>query len=158
MFASEIAVRALGLVSMLIVARVLGPTALGQLAIAQAVVAYASVVGDAGLTTLTQRSMVREPIRAERLVATTTSIQLTLSALLVVAVLGASAVLGPIVAGFLISANVEGLTWRPIFLINIVLAPPGSPPRCGCCPRTGRPAPSPSTAWARACWAPACSP
>ena len=93
MFASEIAVRALTLVSMLVVARVLGPTALGQLAIAQAVVAYASVLGDAGLTTLTQRSMVREPIRAERLVATTTSIQLTLSALLVVAVLGASAVL-----------------------------------------------------------------
>jgi len=93
MFASEVAVRALTLVSMLVVARVLGPTALGQLAIAQAVVAYANVVGDAGLTTLTQRSMVREPIRAERLVATTTSIQLALSALLVIAVLGASAVL-----------------------------------------------------------------
>jgi len=93
MFASEIAVRALSLVSMLVVARLLGPEALGQLAIAQAVVAYAGVLGDGGLTTLTQREMVREPERAERLVATTTSIQLALSALLVLAVSGASAVL-----------------------------------------------------------------
>ncbi len=36
-------------------------------------------------------------------------------------VLGASAVVGPIVAGFIISANIAGLTWRPVFLINIVL-------------------------------------
>lgn len=39
--------------------------------------------------------------------------------------LGASAVLGPIVAGFLISADIAGLTWRPIFLINIVLGTVG---------------------------------
>ena len=93
LLASEIAVRALGLASMLVVARVLGPTALGQLAIAQAVVAYASLLGDGGLTTLTQRMMVREPTRAERLVTTATSIQLALSAVLVTAALGASAVL-----------------------------------------------------------------
>ena len=36
-------------------------------------------------------------------------------------VMGASAVLGPIVAGFIISADIAGLTWRPIFGINIVL-------------------------------------
>jgi len=35
--------------------------------------------------------------------------------------MGVSAVLGPIVAGFIISANVAGLDWRPVFLINIVL-------------------------------------
>jgi len=40
-------------------------------------------------------------------------------------VLGASAVLGPIVAGFLISANLAGLTWRPIFLINIAAGTAG---------------------------------
>ncbi len=40
-------------------------------------------------------------------------------------VLGASAVLGPIVAGFIISANIAGLTWRPVFLINIVLGTAG---------------------------------
>ena len=40
-------------------------------------------------------------------------------------VMGASAVLGPIVAGFIISADLAGLTWRPIFLINIVLGSAG---------------------------------
>jgi MFS family permease len=40
-------------------------------------------------------------------------------------VMGGSAVLGPIVAGFIISANIAGLTWRPIFLINIVLGSTG---------------------------------
>ncbi len=32
-----------------------------------------------------------------------------------------AAIAGPIVAGFIISANIAGLTWRPIFLINIML-------------------------------------
>jgi EmrB/QacA subfamily drug resistance transporter len=40
-------------------------------------------------------------------------------------VMGASAVLGPIIAGFLISADIAGLGWRPIFLINIVLGSVG---------------------------------
>jgi EmrB/QacA subfamily drug resistance transporter len=40
-------------------------------------------------------------------------------------VLGASAVLGPIVAGFIINADFAGLTWRPMFLINIVLGAVG---------------------------------
>ena len=40
-------------------------------------------------------------------------------------VMGASAILGPILAGFIISANIGGLTWRPIFLINIVLGAAG---------------------------------
>ncbi len=40
-------------------------------------------------------------------------------------VLGGSAVLGPIVAGFIINANVAGLTWRPMFLINIILGTVG---------------------------------
>jgi len=40
-------------------------------------------------------------------------------------VMGASAVLGPIVAGFLIDADLAGLSWRPVFLINIVLGTAG---------------------------------
>jgi EmrB/QacA subfamily drug resistance transporter len=36
-------------------------------------------------------------------------------------VLGLSSVGGPVLAGFLISADVLGLSWRPIFLINIIL-------------------------------------
>ena len=40
-------------------------------------------------------------------------------------VLGLSAVLGPIVGGFIISANLAGLHWRPVFLINIVFGTAG---------------------------------
>ncbi len=40
-------------------------------------------------------------------------------------VMSGCAVLGPIVAGFIISADLGGLTWRPIFLINIVLGTAG---------------------------------
>lgn len=40
-------------------------------------------------------------------------------------VLGISTVLGPILAGFLINANIAGLSWRPMFLINIVLGGSG---------------------------------
>lgn len=36
-------------------------------------------------------------------------------------VMGGSAVLGPIAAGFIIDADFGGLSWRPMFLINIVL-------------------------------------
>ena len=36
-------------------------------------------------------------------------------------VMAGAALAGPIVAGFIISANIAGLGWRPIFLINIVL-------------------------------------
>jgi len=40
-------------------------------------------------------------------------------------VLGLSAVLGPIAGGFIISADLAGLGWRPVFLINIVLGSAG---------------------------------
>lgn len=36
-------------------------------------------------------------------------------------VLGISAVIGPVLAGFIIDANLFGLSWRPIFLANIIL-------------------------------------
>src|SRR6202042_598382 len=40
-------------------------------------------------------------------------------------VLGLSAVGGPLLAGLLIDANLFGLGWRPMFLINIVLGAAG---------------------------------
>lgn len=40
-------------------------------------------------------------------------------------VLGGSAVLGPVFAGFVIHADVAGLSWRPMFLINIALGTVG---------------------------------
>src|SRR5262249_12345371 len=36
-------------------------------------------------------------------------------------VLGLSSVGGPVLAGFLISADLFGLSWRPIFLVNVIL-------------------------------------
>jgi EmrB/QacA subfamily drug resistance transporter len=36
-------------------------------------------------------------------------------------VLGLSSVGGPVLAGFVISADVFGLSWRPIFLVNVIL-------------------------------------
>jgi EmrB/QacA subfamily drug resistance transporter len=36
-------------------------------------------------------------------------------------VMGGSAVLGPLVAGFIIDADIAGLSWRPMFLMNILL-------------------------------------
>ncbi len=40
-------------------------------------------------------------------------------------VMGASAIAGPIFAGFIIDADIAGLSWRPMFLINIVLGAAG---------------------------------
>ncbi len=40
-------------------------------------------------------------------------------------VLGLASVLGPILGGFIVSANFAGLHWRPVFLINIVLGGAG---------------------------------
>ena len=40
-------------------------------------------------------------------------------------VLGLSGVAGPVLAGFLISADLLGLSWRPIFLINVILGVTG---------------------------------
>ena len=53
-------------------------------------------------------------------------------------VMGASAILGPIVAGFIISANIAGLTWRPIFLINVVLGSIGFAAALRLLPRDGQ--------------------
>lgn len=36
-------------------------------------------------------------------------------------VMSISSVIGPILAGFIIQANIGGLDWRPMFLINIIL-------------------------------------
>src|SRR5262249_39114828 len=39
--------------------------------------------------------------------------------------LGLAAAGGPVLAGFIIDANIAGLSWRPVFLINIVLGGAG---------------------------------
>ena len=53
-------------------------------------------------------------------------------------VMGASAILGPIVAGFIISADIAGLSWRPIFLINIAAGSAGFAAALRLLPRDGQ--------------------
>ena len=59
------------------------------------------------------------------LIATFSRAQMTKAVSAFGPVLGGSAVLGPIAAGFIIDANIGGLTWRPMFLINIILGSAG---------------------------------
>ncbi|WP_194892697.1 MFS transporter [Catenulispora pinisilvae] len=51
-------------------------------------------------------------------------------------VLGLAGVGGPILAGFLIDANIAGATWRPIFLINLALGAAGLAAAYRLLPRT----------------------
>lgn len=55
------------------------------------------------------------------LLATLTREQLPTAFAIFGPVIGASAVLGPIVAGFIIHADIAGLGWRPVFLINLAI-------------------------------------
>ena len=59
------------------------------------------------------------------LIATFSRAQLPRAFMVFGPVIGGSAVLGPIFAGFLIDADLGGLSWRPMFLINIVLGAAG---------------------------------
>jgi EmrB/QacA subfamily drug resistance transporter len=52
-------------------------------------------------------------------------------------VLGLSSVGGPVLAGFIISANLFGLSWRPIFLANIILGTIGLVMAAKILPRDG---------------------
>jgi EmrB/QacA subfamily drug resistance transporter len=40
-------------------------------------------------------------------------------------ILGLGAIGGPVLAGFIVQANIAGLSWRPVFLVNIVLGGAG---------------------------------
>jgi EmrB/QacA subfamily drug resistance transporter len=60
--------------------------------------------------------------------------------------LGVAGVCGPIIAGLLIDANIGGLSWRPIFLINLVLGTIGVAAAYRLLPRTGAAAEHDSTA------------
>jgi EmrB/QacA subfamily drug resistance transporter len=60
-------------------------------------------------------------------------------------VLGVAGVSGPILAGFLIDANIDGLSWRPIFLINLVLGALGVAAAYRLLPRSGAAAEHDST-------------
>lgn len=79
---SELAIRALGFLSLVVVAREMGPAALGHLAVAQALLSYGTAVGDGGVTVFALREVVRRPRNTSSIAAGATLIQLLASALL----------------------------------------------------------------------------
>lgn len=90
--------KVLTLVTMLVVARDLGPLRLGQLAVAQVLIAYSTIFSDAGLTDLTTRDIVGEPRNLVVSVNTTTVVQLVFG-VLVGGALVLLAFLAPLPAG-----------------------------------------------------------
>lgn len=80
------ATRVLTVASMLVVARVLGPTGLGQLAVAQGVLAIASAVSDGGIPTLAQRSIVKRPESIQDIVWSAVIVQALFASILVTAI------------------------------------------------------------------------
>lgn len=78
---SEALIRILSVVALIMIARVLGPVALGQFAVAQAVVSYATAFSGAGVKALAQREMVSDPARAPDWATSAVGVQLTAAAL-----------------------------------------------------------------------------
>lgn len=86
--------RVIALFAQIVIARAVGPSALGAYAIALALVVASSVFTDGGLTTLTVRRIVREPHRVNHLVSVTLAAQLLLAVLGLI-VLDVVALAGP---------------------------------------------------------------
>lgn len=78
----EVVVRVLTVAGLVAIARLLGPTALGQFAVAQAVLMYAAAISDAGLKTLAQREMVRDPAQARSWASSTVAVQVAAATLM----------------------------------------------------------------------------
>lgn len=91
---AEIFARTLTLITSVVVARLLGPSKLGELALALTLSVFFSAIADGGLTLLTYRRIVAEPSRISRLVVDTTMVQ-TGIALVMMGVLVAIALIAP---------------------------------------------------------------
>jgi O-antigen/teichoic acid export membrane protein len=82
LLSADVLVRVMVFGTALVTSRVLGPAGLGSAAVALALISYAGVLGDGGLTTLSQLRLVPAGGRDDRLVATTLTLQTGLSLLL----------------------------------------------------------------------------
>ncbi len=91
---AEMFARSLTLVTSVVVARLLGPSKLGEVALALTLSVFFSAIADGGLTLLTYRRIVAAPREISRLVADTTLVQ-TGIALVMMGVLIAIAVIAP---------------------------------------------------------------
>ncbi len=68
-----------------------------------------------------------------------------------------AAVLGRVLGGLLVSANIDGLGWRPIFLVNVPIGLAGLVLAKQYVPTPGAGRLRLSTAWARSCSVSRCS-
>ena len=67
--------------------------------------------------------------------------------------MGLAATLGPILGGWLVGADLFGLSWRAIFLVNVPVGIAALVFGSKVLPRTSTPrAPSPSWTWSACCW------
>ena len=81
LLAADVGVRILVFGTAIVAARQLGPKEFGWLSVALAAVSYAAVLGDGGLTGLSQQRLVRSAGKDDPLIATTTLAQLLLAVL-----------------------------------------------------------------------------
>ncbi|BEP16060.1 hypothetical protein acdb102_43710 [Acidothermaceae bacterium B102] len=88
LLSADVVVRALAFGTALVTTRVLGPAGLGGVAVALALLSYAGVLGDGGLTTLAQLRLVRGGGRDDSLVATTVAAQVGLALVLALVLSG----------------------------------------------------------------------
>jgi O-antigen/teichoic acid export membrane protein len=104
--------RSLSIMTVAIVSRVVGPIAVGSLALAQALTSFATMLGDGGITTLTQREIAANPAAASEQATAATLTQLAL----------ALATGGIFFAGALLLPIPGAASLLVLFLLPIVLA------------------------------------
>jgi O-antigen/teichoic acid export membrane protein len=90
---AEALARLLGIVSIVVVSRVIGPDGLGNLSFALALVGYAAVLGDGGLTIFLQRQIAAGQANVDRDVSAATVTQSLLGVVLIVALVAGLQVL-----------------------------------------------------------------
>lgn len=96
LFSAEIITKTLALVSFAVVSRVVGPAAMGFLAVAQTLTAFAAMVADGGISTLSQRQIAADASRVRNVASLATVAQVALASLtmMVAAVIIAVAPIG----------------------------------------------------------------
>jgi O-antigen/teichoic acid export membrane protein len=90
---AEAITKTLALVAFAVVSRTVGPASMGLLALAQTITAFAGMVADGGISTLSQRQIAADPGRARVVASVATAAQLCLASLTAVTVGLASLVL-----------------------------------------------------------------
>lgn len=106
---AEAGIRVASVISFVVVSRTVGPVSLGYLSFAMALIAYAGVLGDGGLTMYTQRQIAGGLTDVHRAVTATTAVQLILAC-----------TVGGLVLAFVLLASIPGPV-APLVIVQIPL-------------------------------------